>query len=94
MAATQSLHANSMDEVLALPTEKAVKIALRTQQVIAHESGVANTIDPLGGSYFVEALTNRLEEEAEAYFQRIEELGGVLAAIDRGFFQQEIADAA
>jgi len=94
MGGTQSLHTNSMDEVLALPTEKAVKIALRTQQVIAYESGVANTIDPLAGSYFVEALTDRLEAEAEEYFRKIEDLGGVLAAIDQGFFQQEIADAA
>jgi methylmalonyl-CoA mutase N-terminal domain/subunit len=94
LGGTQSLHTNSMDEVLALPTEKAVKIALRTQQIIAYESGVANTIDPLAGSYFVEALTNRMEAEAENYFRRIEELGGVLAAIDRGFFQREIADAA
>jgi len=94
LGGTQSLHTNSMDEVLALPTEKAVKIALRTQQIIAYESGVANTIDPLAGSYFVEALTNRMEAEAEEYFRRIEELGGVLAAIDRGFFQREIADAA
>jgi methylmalonyl-CoA mutase, N-terminal domain len=94
LGGTQSLHTNSMDEVLALPTEKAVKIALRTQQVIASESGVANTIDPLAGSYFVEELTNRLEQEAEAYFEKIDQLGGVLAAIDCGFFQQEIADAA
>jgi methylmalonyl-CoA mutase, N-terminal domain len=94
LGGTQSLHTNSMDEVLALPTEKAVKIALRTQQVIAYESGVANTIDPLAGSYFVEAMTNRMEEEAEEYFARIENLGGVLCAIDCGFFQQEIADAA
>lgn len=94
LGGTQSLHTNSMDEVLALPTEKAVTIALRTQQIIAHESGVANTIDPLAGSYFVEALTNQMEEEAEAYFERIEKLGGVLKAIDCGFFQQEIADAA
>lgn len=83
-----------MDEVLALPTEKSVQIALRTQQLIAYETGVTNTIDPLGGSYFIEALTNKMEEEAEAYFKKIEELGGVLKAIDRGFFQQEIADAA
>ncbi|HOL17907.1 MAG TPA: methylmalonyl-CoA mutase family protein [Bacillota bacterium] len=94
LGGTQSLHTNSMDEVLALPTEKAVRIALRTQQIIAYESGVANTIDPLGGSYFIEALTSRMEAEAEDYFKRIDELGGVLAAIDRGFFQQEIADAA
>ncbi|HQD06782.1 MAG TPA: methylmalonyl-CoA mutase family protein [Bacillota bacterium] len=94
LGGTQSLHTNSMDEVLALPTEKAVKIALRTQQIIAHESGVANTVDPLAGSYFVEAMTNRMEAEAEEYFRKIESLGGVLAAIERGFFQQEIADAA
>jgi len=94
LGGTQSLHTNSMDEVLALPTEKAVEIALRTQQILACETGVTNTIDPLAGSYFVEALTNKMEEEAEKYFQRIEKLGGVLAAIDQGFFQQEIADAA
>lgn len=94
LGGTQSLHTNSMDEVLALPTEKAVKVALRTQQIIAYESGVANTIDPLAGSYLIEALTDKLESEAEEYFQRIEDLGGVLSAIDQGFFQQEIADAA
>ncbi|MDZ4132168.1 MAG: methylmalonyl-CoA mutase family protein, partial [Dethiobacteria bacterium] len=94
LGGTQSLHTNSMDEVLALPTEKAVKIALRTQQVIAYESGVTNTIDPLAGSYFIEALTDKMEAEAEEYFRRIEALGGVLAAIERGFFQLEIADAA
>ncbi len=94
LGGTQSLHTNSMDETLALPTEKAVEIALRTQQLIAHETGVANVIDPLAGSYFVEALTDRMEEQAEEYFRRIEELGGVLAAIDQGFFQREIADAA
>ncbi|HSW36555.1 MAG TPA: methylmalonyl-CoA mutase family protein, partial [Candidatus Limnocylindrales bacterium] len=94
LGGTQSLHTNSMDEVLALPSEKAVKIALRTQQIIAYESGAANTIDPLAGSYFVEALTDQIEAEAEEYFKRIEEMGGVLTAIDRGFFQQEIADAA
>jgi len=94
LGGTQSLHTNSMDEVLALPTEKAVTIALRTQQIIAHESGVANTIDPLAGSYFVEALTSQMEEEAETYFEKIDKLGGVLKAIDYGFFQQEIADAA
>jgi len=94
LGGTQSLHTNSMDEVLALPTENAVKIALRTQQVIAHESGVVNSIDPLAGSYYVEALTNQMEKEAESYFERIEKLGGVLKAIDCGFFQQEIADAA
>ncbi len=94
LGGTQSLHTNSMDEVLALPTEKAVRIALRTQQILAHESGAANTIDPLAGSYFVEALTNEMEEGAEKYFEKIEKLGGVLPAIDQGFFQQEIADAA
>jgi len=94
LGGTQSLHTNSMDETLALPTEKAVEIALRTQQLIAHETGVANTIDPLAGSYFVEALTTRMEEQAEEYFRRIDEYGGVLAAIDAGFFQREIADAA
>ncbi len=94
LGGTQSLHTNSMDEVLALPTEKAVRIALRTQQIIAEETGVANTIDPLAGSYFVEALTNQMEEECEKYFERIEAFGGVLPAIDAGFFQQEIADAA
>jgi methylmalonyl-CoA mutase, N-terminal domain len=94
LGGTQSLHTNSMDEVLALPSEKAVRIALRTQQIIAEETGVVNTIDPLAGSYFVEALTNQMEAEAEKYFERIEGLGGVLSAIDQGFFQQEIADAA
>jgi methylmalonyl-CoA mutase N-terminal domain/subunit len=94
LAGTQSLHTNSLDEVLALPTEKAVQIALRTQQIIAHETGVTNVIDPLAGSYFVESLTNRMEEEAERYFAEIERRGGVIAAIDQNFFQQEIADAA
>lgn len=94
LGGTQSLHTNSMDEVLALPTEKSAEIALRTQQIIAHETGATNTIDPLAGSYFVEALTNKMEEEAEAYFAKIDNLGGVLAAIEQGFFQQEIADAA
>jgi len=94
LGGTQSLHTNSMDEVLALPTEKAVKIALRTQQILAYETGVANTIDPLAGSYFIESLTDQMEAEAEEYFRRIDEFGGVLPAIDQGFFQQEIADAA
>jgi methylmalonyl-CoA mutase N-terminal domain/subunit len=94
LGGTQSLHTNSMDETLALPTEKAVEIALRTQQLIAYETGAINTIDPLAGSYFVEALTDRMEEGAEEYFRRIEELGGVLEAIEAGFFQREIADAA
>ena len=94
LGGTQSLHTNSMDETLALPSEKAALIALRTQQIIACETGVANTIDPLAGSYFVEALTNRLEKEAYDYFGRIESMGGVVKAIDRGFFQKEISDAA
>ena len=93
LGGTQSLHTNSFDEALALPTEHAVKLALRTQQVIAHETGVANTIDPLGGSYYVEELTNRLEAEAYEYFDRIRELGGVVAAIKENFFQREIAEA-
>jgi methylmalonyl-CoA mutase N-terminal domain/subunit len=90
----QSLHTNSFDEALALPTEHAVKIALRTQQVIAHETGVTSTIDPLGGSYFLEHLTNRLEAEAYDYFERVRALGGVVPAIKDNFFQREIADAA
>jgi methylmalonyl-CoA mutase N-terminal domain/subunit len=93
LGGTQSLHTNSFDEALALPTEDAVRIALRTQQVIAHETGVVNTIDPLGGSYYLEDLTNRLEAEAYDYFARIEKLGGVVAAIKENFFQREIADA-
>ena len=93
LGGTQSLHTNSFDEALALPTEDAVRIALRTQQVIAHETGVVNTIDPLGGSYYVEDLTNRLEAEAYDYFDRIEKLGGVVAAIKENFFQREIAEA-
>jgi methylmalonyl-CoA mutase N-terminal domain/subunit len=94
LGGTQSLHTNSMDETLALPSEKAVKIALRTQQLIANETGVVNTIDPLAGGYFIEALTTRMEEEAEKYFQHIDSLGGVIAAIEAGFFQREIASAA
>ncbi|MFL5733328.1 MAG: methylmalonyl-CoA mutase [Chloroflexia bacterium] len=93
LGGTQSLHTNSMDEALALPSDKAVRIALRTQQVIAEESGVTNTVDPLGGSYFVEALTNKLEDEAYEYFDRIEEFGGVIPAIKAHFFQGEIARA-
>jgi len=93
LGGTQSLHTNSMDETLALPTEKAVQIALRTQQILAYETGVTNTIDPLAGSYYVEYLTNKLEEEAEAYFKKIDDLGGVIKAIEAGFFQKEIADA-
>jgi methylmalonyl-CoA mutase N-terminal domain/subunit len=93
LGGTQSLHTNSFDEALALPTEDAVRIALRTQQVIAHETGAVNTIDPLGGSYYLEDLTNRLEAEAYDYFERIEKLGGVVAAIKENFFQREIAEA-
>ncbi len=93
LGGTQSLHTNSFDEALALPTENAVRLALRTQQVIAHETGVVNTIDPLGGSYYVEDLTNRLETEAYEYFDRIRALGGVIPAIKENFFQREIADA-
>jgi methylmalonyl-CoA mutase N-terminal domain/subunit len=89
----QSLHTNSFDEALALPTEHAVKLALRTQQVIAHETGVASTIDPLGGSYYLEDLTNRLEQEAYDYFGRIRDLGGVVESIKENFFQREIAEA-
>jgi methylmalonyl-CoA mutase N-terminal domain/subunit len=90
----QSLHTNSMDETLALPSEHAVTLALRTQQVLAYETGVTNTVDPLGGSYFVEALTKQMQEGARAYFARIEELGGMIAALEAGFFRREIADAA
>jgi methylmalonyl-CoA mutase N-terminal domain/subunit len=93
LGGTQSLHTNSYDEALALPTEEAVRIALRTQQIIAHETGVANTIDPLGGSYFVEALTDDLERQAYAYFARIDELGGMVDAVKQNFPQREIADA-
>ncbi len=93
LGGTQSLHTNSMDEVMALPTEKSVEIALRTQQVLAYETGVTSVVDPLGGSYFVEALTAEIERQAEEYFQRIEEFGGVVEAIEAGFFQHEIADA-
>jgi len=94
LGGTQSLHTNSMDETHALPSEKAVKIALRTQQILAYETGVSHTVDPLGGSYFIENLTNKIEEKAEAYFAKIEELGGVIAAIEKGYFQSEIARAA
>ena len=93
LGGTQSLHTNSYDEALALPTEDAVRIALRTQQVIAHETGVVNTADPFGGSYYVEALTNEFERQADDYFERIDELGGVVAAIEENFFQSEIAEA-
>jgi methylmalonyl-CoA mutase N-terminal domain/subunit len=94
LGGTQSLHTNSMDEALALPSEHAVTVALRTQQILAEESGVSNTIDPLGGSFFVEKLTNEIESQARAYFKRIKELGGVLPAINAGFFQREIQEAA
>ena len=94
LGGTQSLHTNSMDEALALPTEKAVQIALRTQQILAYESGVADVIDPLGGSYFVEDLTNRLEAEAREYIKTIDSMGGALAAIEKGFQQKEIQEAA
>jgi methylmalonyl-CoA mutase N-terminal domain/subunit len=94
LGGTQSLHTNSYDEALALPTEESVRVALRTQQIIAEETGVANTIDPLGGSYFVEALTDRMEEQAYEYFHKIDELGGMVEAVKRGFPQGEIADAA
>jgi methylmalonyl-CoA mutase N-terminal domain/subunit len=90
----QSLHTNSMDETLALPSEHAVTLALRTQQVLAHETGATNTVDPLGGSYFVETLTKQMQQDARTYFERIEELGGMIAALEAGFFRREIADAA
>ena len=94
LGGTQSLHTNSMDETLALPSEKAVKIALRTQQILAHETGVSYTSDPLGGSYYVEMMTKRMEDAAENYFEKIDKLGGVIPAIEKGFFQLEIARAA
>jgi len=94
LGGTQSLHTNSMDETYALPTEKAVKIALRTQQLIAYETGVADTIDPLGGSYYIEALTNEMERGAYRYFEKIDKLGGVIPAIEQGFFQKEISRSA
>jgi methylmalonyl-CoA mutase N-terminal domain/subunit len=93
MGGTQSLHTNSMDEALALPSEKAARLALRTQQVIAEESGVANTVDPMGGSYFLETLTNETEADAYRYFHRIDDMGGVIPAIENGYLQREIADA-
>jgi methylmalonyl-CoA mutase N-terminal domain/subunit len=94
LGGTQSLHTNSMDEVLGLPTEKAAHIALRTQQIIAHETGVANVVDPLAGSYYVEWLTNKMEEGANEYFKKIEEIGGVIAGIEKGFFMKELSDSA
>ncbi|MBC7872225.1 MAG: methylmalonyl-CoA mutase, partial [Chitinophagaceae bacterium] len=93
LGGTQSLHTNSMDEALALPSEHAVTIALRTQQILLEESGVTHTVDPLGGSYFLEALTNQTEAAVYTYFQQIEDFGGLLPALEAGFFQQEIADA-
>ena len=94
LGGAQSLHTNSMDEAWALPSQEAALLALRTQQIIAHESGIANTVDPLGGSYYLESLTRQVEGEAYDYFQRIEQLGGVLPSIEMGYFQQEIAGAA
>jgi methylmalonyl-CoA mutase N-terminal domain/subunit len=94
LGGTQSLHTNSLDETYALPTEEAVMIALRTQQIIAEESGVAGTIDPLGGSYYVEELTGRLEREATAIIRRIDEMGGMVSAIEKGYPQREIAASA
>jgi methylmalonyl-CoA mutase N-terminal domain/subunit len=94
LAGTQSLHTNSFDEALALPSEEAVRIALRTQQIIAHESGVANTIDPLAGSYYVENLTNEMEKRTMEYFRKLDDMGGAIPAIEKGFFQKEIADSA
>ncbi|UCD38233.1 MAG: methylmalonyl-CoA mutase, partial [Fidelibacterota bacterium] len=94
LGGTNSLHTNAMDETIALPTEKAAMIALRTQQLIAYESGVANVIDPLAGSWFVERLTDKMEEQAEDYFRKIDEIGGVIEAIEVGFMQREIAQAA
>ena len=94
LGGTQSLHTNSMDETLSLPTEKAAEIALRTQQLIAHETGVTNVVDPLGGSWYVESLTDKIENEAEEYFKEIDELGGVIPAIEKGYFQREIAKSA
>jgi methylmalonyl-CoA mutase N-terminal domain/subunit len=94
LGGTQSLHTNSMDEALALPSEKAARIALRTQQIIAEESGVISTIDPLGGSYYIEWLTEKMEEETYEYWDKVEKLGGVLPSIEKGFYQREIANAA
>src|SRR6185312_10815423 len=94
LGGTQSLHTNSYDEALALPTEEAVRVALRTQQIIAEETGVPSTADPLGGSYFVEALTDRMEAAAYEYFDKIDQLGGMVEAVKQGFPQREIADAA
>ena len=94
LGGTQSLHTNSMDETLALPSDKAAEIALRTQQIIAYETGVSNVVDPLGGSWYLEKLTDEIEEEAESYFKEIESIGGVIPAIEQGYFQREIARSA
>ena len=94
LGGTQSLHTNSRDEALALPTEESVRIALRTQQIVAYESGVAETVDPLAGSYYVEAMTKRIEEEAWTYIKKIDELGGAVKAIEQGYIQKEIQDSA
>ena len=94
LGGTQSLHTNSRDEALALPSEDSVRIALRTQQIVAYESGVAETVDPLAGSYYVENLTNRIEEKAMEYIEKIDQLGGAPKAIDKGYIQQEIQDSA
>src|SRR6185503_10921500 len=94
LGGTQSLHTNSMDETLALPTEEAVQVALRTQQILAYETGVPNVMDPLGGSYYVEALTDQLEQEAERLFAEIDEVGGVVAGLETGWFQRKIAESA
>jgi methylmalonyl-CoA mutase N-terminal domain/subunit len=93
LGGTQSLHTNSMDETLALPSKKAAEIALRTQQIIAYETGVANVVDPLGGSWYIESLTDELEKEAKEYFEKVEKMGGVIPALEEGFFQREIARA-
>src|SRR5881409_1139043 len=93
LGGTQSLHTNSLDETLALPTQQSVTLALRTQEIIAYESGVPNTIDPLGGSYFVESLTSEMEEACLAYSRRIDEMGGMIHAIERGFPQRELQES-
>src|SRR5260370_17083055 len=94
LGGTQSLHTNSLDETLALPTEEAVRLALRTQQIIAHETGAADVIDPLGGSYYLEALTDQLERQAEAFFAEIQSIGGVVPRIQSGWFQRQIGRSA
>jgi methylmalonyl-CoA mutase N-terminal domain/subunit len=94
LGGTQSLHTNSMDETLALPTEEAVQVALRTQQLLAYETGVPNVMDPLGGSYYIEALTDKMEQEAEEIFKQIDEVGGVVAGLEQGWFQRKIAESA